>query len=68
VQFQKRVSRDLLVVVAIIVIVVVLVGYVIDALVPLATSGASLLAVVGIAALLIFAAIIALCLLVSFFY
>jgi hypothetical protein len=56
------------VVVAIIVIVVVLVGYVIDALVPLATSGASLLAVVGIAALLIFAAIIALCLLVSFFY
>ena len=66
--FLKRMSRDLFVVVVIIVIVVVSLGYVIAALDSLVTSGTSLLAVIGIAALLIFAAVIALSLLVSFFY
>jgi hypothetical protein len=61
-------SRDLLVVIAVIVIVVVSVGYVISALASLVTSDTSLLAVIGISALLIFAAVVALSLLVSFFY
>jgi hypothetical protein len=56
--FLKRVSRDLLVVVAISVVVVVLVGYVIAALAPLFISGASLLAVIEIAAILTFAAVV----------
>ena len=55
-------------VIAIIVIAVISLGYVISALASLVTTGTSLLAVVGIAALLIFAAVVALSLLVSFFY
>jgi hypothetical protein len=68
VPFLKRISRDLFVIVPVIVLVVILLGYVIAALTTLVTSGTSLLAVIGISALLIFAAVIALALFLSFFY
>jgi hypothetical protein len=68
VPFLKRGSRDLFIIIPVIVVVVVLLGYVIAALAALATSGPSLLAVIGISALLVFAAIIALALFVSLFY
>lgn len=53
---------------AVSVIVIVSLGYVIAALASLVTSGTSLFAVIGISALLIFAAFVALSLLVSFIY
>ncbi len=55
-------------VVAITVLVAVLLGYVIAALSSLVTSSGSLIAVIGISVLLIFAAVMALCLFVGFFY
>ena len=68
VPFLKRLSRDLIVILVVIALVAVLLGYTIAALASLVNSGTSLLAVIAISALLIFAAVIALSLFVSFFY
>jgi hypothetical protein len=68
VPFLKRLSRDLIVILVVIVLVAVLLGYTIAALASLVNSGTSFLAVIAISALLIFAAVIALSLFVSFFY